>query len=492
MTTATLLIPPLIGGLLALALLGTSSAAETRPGLKPCRLKSVETDALCGSISRPLDPAKPDGVRIDVHFAVLPALARNRKPDPVLFFAGGPGQSAVELAGTVSRLLARVSYRRDIVLIDQRGSGKTAPLYCAEVPASAPLAEMADPLRWRARFEVCLKELQALPHGDLRHYTTTVAMQDADAVRQALGAARVNIVGGSYGTRAALEYQRQFPASVRRMVIDGVAPPDMVLPAAMSTDAQAALEQLLAACAAEPGCSRRWPNLAGDWKRLLAGLPREVSVLHPLTGLPQQLVLSADLVLGLVRGPLYAPALASALPLAIHEAAAGRYEPLVGLSSAMGSRRGDRMSEGMHFSVVCAEDAPRLAQASDPPGADFGGGTATMYGDVCAFWPRGEVPPAFYAVPAAPAATLVLSGGADPVTPPRHGERTAKALGAKARHVVVPQAGHGVMAMPCMRDVLFRFIDAESDDEALKVEAGCATAIPRPGAFVPPGLEQRP
>jgi pimeloyl-ACP methyl ester carboxylesterase len=491
MTAPSFLIPTLLGAALALVLLGDSAAAESRPGLQPCRLKAVETDALCGSVSRPLDPARPDGPRIDVHFAVLPALARNRKPDPVLFFAGGPGQSAVEIAGTVSRLLARVSYRRDIVLIDQRGTGKTAPLYCAEPPANAPLADMADPARWRARLQDCVKQLQALPHGDLRHYSTTVAMQDADAVRRALGVDKVNVVGGSYGTRAALEYQRQFPATVRRMVIDGVAPPDMVLPAAMSTDNQAALEQLLAACKAEPGCSQRWPDLAASWKRLLAGLPREVSVLHPLTGAPQKLTLSADFVLGLVRGPLYVPALASALPLAIHEAAAGHYEPLVGLSSAMTSRRGDRMSEGMHFSVVCAEDGPRLAQAGDAPGADFGSVASQLYRDVCAFWPRGEVPAAFYAMPAATAATLVLSGGADPVTPPRHGERAAKALGAKARHEVVAQAGHGVMALPCMRDALFRFIDAESDDAALKVDTGCAAAIPRPGAFVPPGVGQQ-
>ncbi len=483
----------LLGGLLAALLATASTAAETRPGLKPCRLKGVETDALCGTLSRPLDPGKPDGARFDLHVAVLPALARNRKPDPVFFFAGGPGQSAIELAGTVSRLLSRVSYRRDIVLIDQRGTGRSAPLHCAELPASAPLAEMADPVRWRACLEQCLAQLKALPQGDLRQYTTTIAMQDADAVRRQLGAVQVNVVGGSYGTRAALEYQRQFPQAVRRVVIDGVAPPDMVLPAAMSTDAQAALAQLLAACAAQPGCQQRWPGLAADWRRLLASLPREVSVMHPLTGVPQKVVLNADLVLGWVRGPLYVPALASALPLAIHEAAQGRFEPLAGLSSAMASRRGERMSEGMHFSVVCAEDGPRLSQATDAPGADFGDRMERLYRDVCAFWPRGAVPAAFYTMPPAPVATLVLSGGADPVTPPRHGERTAKALGAKARHVVVAQAGHGTIGLPCMRDVLFRFIDAETDEAAMKVDAGCALAIPRPGAFVPPGsVEKQP
>jgi pimeloyl-ACP methyl ester carboxylesterase len=484
-------LPWLATGLLLASI--NSGAADSRSGLQACRLQGVETDALCGVLKRPLDPAQPQGTQIEVHYAVLPALARNRKPDPMLFFAGGPGQSAMELGGTVSRLLARLSYRRDVILIDQRGTGKSAPLYCAELPPNTPLAELAEPGRVRQRFEQCLAQLKALPHGDLRHYSTTVAMQDADAVRQALGAAQVNLVGGSYGTRAALEYLRQFPQAVRRTIIDGVAPPDMVLPLAMSTDNQAAWDQVLAACAAEPGCQRRWPRLAEDWRALLAGLPREVSVMHPLTGVPQKLVMTTETVLNQVRLPLYAPALAAGLPLAISEAARGRFEPLLGLSSALVGRGPGRMSEGMHFSVVCAEDMPRLAanatQAGDKPGVDFKETAAGLYRDVCGFWPRGSVPPAFYAIGPAPTATLVLSGGADPVTPPRHGERTAKALGSKARHGVVPQAGHGTMSLPCMRDVLFRFVDAASDEEALQVDMACAVNIPRPGAFVPPGLE---
>ena len=460
-------------------------AAEVRAGLKPCRLQGVEHEALCGVAKRPLDPSKPGGTLIDVHFAVLPALARNRKPDPVLFFAGGPGQSAIELGGTVARLLARLAYRRDIVLIDQRGSGRSAPLQCPELPPTAPLATALDPARQLLRLQSCLAQLKTLPHGDLRHYTTTVAMQDADAVRQALGAQQVNLVGGSYGTRAALEYMRQFPQAVRRMVIDGVAPPDMVLPAAMSPDNQAAFDATLAACRAPSACSMHFPALAQDWRALLDSLPREVTAAHPLTGTPERLTLTRDAVLNLVRAPLYMPALASALPLAVSAAARGRFEPLLGLAAAMGSRASGRLSEGMHYSVVCAEDLPSLAQAADAPGADFGHSVAALYRRICADWPRGEVPAAFYQVPAARAATLLLSGGADPVTPPRHGERVTRALGPLARHVVVPQAGHGVMGLACMRDVLFRFVDADSDEQALKVDASCALAMPRPPVFMP-------
>jgi pimeloyl-ACP methyl ester carboxylesterase len=118
-----------------------------------------------------------------------------------------------------------------------------------------------------------------------------------------------------------------------------------------------------------------------------------------------------------------------------------------------------------------------------PPGV--GAELSTLYRRICADWPRGEVPAGFYSVPRAAGAVLVLSGGIDPVTPPRHGERVAKALGPLARHVVVPNAGHGLLALPCQRDVLFRFIDAASDGQALIVDADCAAAIPRPPAFVP-------
>jgi pimeloyl-ACP methyl ester carboxylesterase len=478
---------------LGLSVLSTATtAAETRPGLTPCRLAGVEHEAWCGVQRRALDPAQPQGAQIDVHFAVLPALARNRQPDPVFFFAGGPGQSAMALAGPISRMLARLGNRRDVVLIDQRGTGRSAPLKCEEDRPTLPLAQGVDPALQVKRLQACRAQLEKLPYvqagggaDGLRHFTTWVAMQDAEAVRMALGAGKVNLVGGSYGTRAALDYLRQFPQAVRRVVIDGVAPPDMVLPAAFSPDNQAALDAVFSACDADAVCRQRYPALRQQWQGLLAGLPRTVSVLHPMTGVAERIDIHRAMVLGAARVPLYAPALAAGLPLAISEAAAGRFEPLMGLASAMASPSSMRLYEGMHFAVVCAEDLPRLPQAQDKPGADFADTFAEQYKKICADWPRGPVPPAFYTLPAATSAVLVLSGGADPVTPPRHGQRVTQALGAKARHVVVPEAGHGVMAMGCMRDVIFKFIDAPSDDEALKLDADCARAVPRPRVFVP-------
>jgi pimeloyl-ACP methyl ester carboxylesterase len=479
------------GGLLALqttaGLCGTAMGAAP---LKPCRIEGIPNELLCGSLQRPLDPARPDGVKIDVRYVVVPAMARNKQPDAVLMLAGGPGQSAIQVAPRVLQRLSRLNNRRDLVFIDQRGTGQSAPLECPD-DSKLPITEQLDTAAQMRRLDACRTTLEALPYGrdgGLRFFTTTIAMRDMEAVREALGVPQWNLVGGSYGTRAALEYLRQFPAQVRRTVIDGVAPSDMVLPASFSRDTQAALDKLFDAHA------KTHPELRADWARLLASLPRQVTVAQPLTGVPERFTVDRELLLRAVRPPLYQPALAAALPAAIHAAAAeGRFEGLFGLTTAFGGGKGMKLAMGMHFAVVCAEDVPRLADATDAPGADYGRVDAEMYTRICKSWPRGDVPADFYTLPAAPSPVLVMSGGADPVTPARHGERVAQALGAghpeRVKHLVVPEAGHGVMAVGCVKDLMFRFIDAKTDADALPEsllkDATCATRIPRPVAFQP-------
>jgi len=474
---------------LAAALLAAPLAQAATP-LKPCRIDGIPNELQCGSLQRPLDPARPDGAKIDIHYLVVPAMARNKQPDAVLLLAGGPGQSAINVAPHVLQRLSRLGNRRDLVFIDQRGTGKSAPLDCPD-DSKLPITEQLDTAAQMKRLDACRATLEKLPYGQeggLRFFTTTIAMQDMDAVREALGVPQWNLIGASYGTRAALEYLRQFPSKVRRTVIDGVAPPDMVLPASFSPDTQAALDKLFDAHA------KTHPTLRADWQKLLASLPRAVTVQQPLTGVPENFTVDRELLLRAVRGPLYQPALAAALPAAIQAAARdGRFDGLFGLTSAFGSNKAMKLAMGMHFSVICAEDVPRLAQAAEAPGADFGRFDADMYTRVCKTWPRGDVPAEFYKVPPAPSPVLVMSGGADPATPVRHGERIAKALGAgqaaRVQHLVVPEAGHGVMAVGCVRDVMFRFIDAKADADALPEsllkDAACATRIPRPTAFQP-------
>lgn len=484
------------GRLVLFASLALAAAGPARADVAsaPCRVPGIANEMLCGSVERALDPARPEGPRLTVHYLVVPARARRKLPDPVLMLAGGPGQSAIALAPSVLPLLSRLNNRRDLVFVDQRGTGRSAPLHC-EAPRGEPIAAQGDPAREQARLAACRERLARLPYvqgpDGLRHFTTPVAMQDVDAVRRHLGIARWNVVGGSYGTRAGLELLRQSPATVRRLVLDGVAPPDMALPVSMSNDSQAALDAVFAACEKEAACQRRHPALREAWATLLGSLPRTVQVADPRTGRRESFTLGRDMLLNALRTPLYVPSVASALPEAIAAAAAGRFEPLAALNAMLvprsRERAGPALAVGMHFSVVCAEDLPRLAASTDTPGGDFGLASRRLYEAVCADWPRGSLPPDFYRIAPSPAPVLLLSGGADPVTPPRHGARVATALGLKATHRVVPQAGHGVMAIGCVRDLLFRFIDAPDDAAALEVDSRCAESIPRPPAFLPPG-----
>ena len=471
------------------ALLSASLAQAAPPGLQDCRLRGVETPAWCGTLKRPLAADAPAGPTIELHFAVLPALSRQRKPDPLFFFAGGPGQSAIDLAGPVSQLLARFSNRRDLVLIDQRGTGRSAALSCEDDDApTRPLRAMLDDALVLRELARCRERLQALPHGDLRRYTTVDAVQDAEAVRRALGVAQVNLVGVSYGTRVALDYLRQAPQAVRRVVLDGVAPPDMALPSSFARDAQAAFDALLAWCEGDAACGRRHPRLRAHWQALQAALPREATLVQPVTGRPERITLRHETLAGLARAPLYTPLLASALPQAIDEAAAGRWEPLLGLASALDGPRHGRIAQGEHFAVICSEDMPRVA-TEPPPQGDFAS-LAERYRSACAGWPRATLPAAFYRIGPAAAPVLLLSGAIDPVTPPRHAERVAAQLGTRARHVVVPAAGHGQLALPCVRELVHRFVDTEDEAAALAVDAGCVKQRPRPPLFVPPGAAE--
>lgn len=500
----------LAGASVALALLlaspcaASAQAAPGPAGLTPCRLQHLPQAAQCGVQKRPLDPARPAGVSIDIHYAVLPAAARHKAADPVFFFAGGPGQSAIEAAAAFAGRHARLNQRRDLVFIDLRGTGSSAPLLCPDDRPDAPARPLAEQFSAAARAQrlaACRSALQALPYGDLRFFTTPLAVADVEAVRQALGAPRVNAIGVSYGTRVVLEWLRQTPQALRRVVLDGVAPPDLRLSEAAALDNQQALDAMLADCAADPACARRHPALRQQLQVLAGRLPATVALPHPLTGQAERVTLDRDALAALLRGPLYVPALAAGLPAAIDAAAQGRWAPLVTLGAALGGGGDITLASGLHHAVVCAEDLGADAPAPPPDevaamrSADnlFAAAMHQTYQRACADWPRGAVPPAFYRVGASPVPVWLLSGGIDPVTPPRHAERTVRALGSQARHIVIAQAGHGVSALPCVRDAVQRFITRADDAGALGADrealAACGMRLPRPPAFVPPGTE---
>jgi pimeloyl-ACP methyl ester carboxylesterase len=452
--------------------------AFVQAATKSCRLPDFPQEVQCGQIQRPLNPAQADGKKIDIHYVVVPSQDRNKLKDAVFLLAGGPGQSAIELAGFGQAVFGRLNRRRDLVFVDQRGTGLSAPLHCPELENSGDVIDNETMFKMA---HVCMKNLQTLAYGDLQYFSTSIAVQDLEAVRKELGYGAINLVGASYGTRAGLEYLRQFPASVKRLVLDGIAPPDMRLP---SADAQAALDGVFADCAKDAQCNNTYPELAARWKKLLSNMPQQTSIKHPRLANQISLPMTRDSLIGMVHKTLYASSTTAALPYAITQAEQGHFEALMTLSGALNLTGPGSIAYGMHFSVWCGEAFARPTTVA--PKDDFEIMTSTMYSKVCETWPHASIPPAFFDIPMSSAPVLLLSGGIDPVTPTRHGAAVAKALGAKARHISVDNAGHGLLAHGCVRDVLYRYINAKDDAEAIKVDAACVRQIPRPLAWHAP------
>lgn len=478
-----------LAGVVFLTTAHVAAAASTHDGkLTPCRIQGVAREVRCGSIQRPENPDAPTGRQISVRYAVVPALARHKASDPVFIFAGGPGQSAIHIAPQVLSTQALLNTQRDLVFVDQRGTGQSNPLTCTNPKPTAPLREVLDTQAQLARMHRCIEALRTQGH-DLRQYATWIAVRDIEAVRAALGSEHINVWAASYGTRAALEYLRQFPQRVRSAVLDGVVPPSVVLPQSFAHDNEAALRRLLDACALDARCNAAYPNLGTSLEHLLAlaerGLLR-LSVVHPVTGEREVVSFDRATLLAAIRAPLYVPTLSANLPHALSRLAAGNANALVALSHAMASQTSEAFAQGMHYAVICAEDMPRL-QAAPATGSAWESALSAAYQRVCPLVPVREVPAEFFSIPKAQVPVLLLSGGQDPATPARHGETVQRAL-SHAQHWVAPHLGHGISAQGCAPELIHRFIRQAGFDG---IDPTCLTHIPAPTFFYPPKVSAR-
>jgi len=473
---------------LAVAGCGPGVPAETAPrlALAPCPPADNIEDGLCGSWNVFENRDVAAGRRIALRVVVLPALSTNKASDPVFILAGGPGQAASELTEAIRIPFRQVNRDRDLVFVDQRGTGGSNPLTCEldeEAPEEALLLDpMADELL-RARVVEQLTACVASLDADPRFYTTPIAMDDLDDVREALGYDTINLWGGSYGTRAGLVFLRRHPDRVRTAILDGVAPVAMKLPLYMGMDAARALDLLLEDCAADPGCHAAYPELGAELQTVLATLeegPVRQTLAHPRTGRPTEVVVSRTSFASSVRAPLYSPDLAAVLPLAISRATDGDYGPL----SAMGVGFAGEASlyTGMFLSVVCSEDVPAITDADRELAAAepfFGTSLLDSFAALCGAWPRGSLPDGYDAPVVSDRPVLLLSGLLDPVTPPRWAESVKGQL-ANAVHITVPGAGHGTMGAGCVPDLMAEFIE-QGSAEALDVS--CVERIERPRFF---------
>ncbi len=458
------------GALLAAALLLAGNAAAAPPAgtirLSPCQLAhplySTRVPARCGTLDVPEDRARPDGRKIRLKVAVLPADNPSVKPDPIFVLAGGPGQSITETYPRIAPAFDRLHRERDIVLVDQRGTGGSGLLSCPNIGRADRGVELIPGEAGRMAAE-CARSLPA----DLTRYGTAEFSRDLEAVRTALGYGRVNLVGFSYGTRAALAYARAYPESVRTLVLDGVVPFQMVVGNDFDHDAQRALSQLFARCAADPACQERYPRLEKEFEELLARLdrkPEKVRARHPITGEPVDLTVDGDALRQVTMGFLYQSETAALLPPLIRQARQGDLAPIAaqGILAATDIQAG--MSRPLQLSVICTEDVPLLADP--PPGAAptfLGNGVRESFRSLCSEWPRSPLDPTFHESPRVEVPTLLLSGEFDPVTPPRWADRAAASL-PHSRHVVAPGQGHGVFIRGCMPRVVAEFVKRGTAD----------------------------
>jgi pimeloyl-ACP methyl ester carboxylesterase len=448
--------------LLALLLSACGDRAVTRHvTLHECRLAKLASAAQCSTVEVPEDRSKADGRMLALSVAILPANTLNPDADPLFMLAGGPGQSAEALV-PVALALEGVRRTRDIVLIDPRGAGKSAPLKCAAFEPRDPFDELIDVDLAATAAPRCLAELRASGKADVSRYGTPETVADVDAVRAALGYERINLWGGSYGTRVAQEFARRYPSRVRSMVLDGVAPPAMRISLDTWPARDAAFADVLAACAEDAACRQAYPNLNATLAQIKTALEASpsVNITDPRTGALREVPMTFDTVVGALQGLVYGPELASLIPPLLGRGEAGDFAPLMAAATLSTGDLQQNVNLALYYAVTCAEDAPRVT-ADDTSRI-----LATLRAPslakrnlaACDGWPHAALPDDFYAPLTSAIPTLILSGSLDPVTPPVNGQIVGASL-SNSRHVIAAGYGHIVTPHACAPRLVDKFID---------------------------------
>ena len=441
--------------------------------LSDCRIGSGPAystiQARCGTFERPENPDDPTSPMIELRVAVVPALDLDPAPDPFVPLAGGPGQGAVQFYTAYAGAFENVRRDRDILLVDQRGTGESSRMDC---PVDDDLAIGQYSMELTIEYtEACLLQL---PH-DPRFFTTSIAVRDLEAVRAALDYPQLNLYGISYGTRVAQHYARVFPERTRSVVLDGVVPPQIPLGPEIAIEAQRALDRVFERCESDPSCGARFPALREDFAAVTARLDEGdiiVELQNPATGRLESVDFGRADLSATVRLLAYHPNTIALLPLVIADAANGNFIPVAAQFQMIIADFAESLALGMHNSIMCSEDVPFF----DREEVDFAALEASYMGPlqlqaleaICSIWPTGPVDEAFHAPLASDVPVLLLSGDADPITPPRYAELAAVKL-SNARHLVGKNQGHGLAAVGCIPRLVADFL-SDLDPAGLNAE----------------------
>lgn len=429
-----------------------------RVQLQPCALPEVSKDALCGQYEVFENRSTKTGRKIKLNMIVLPALSDTPAPDPIFYLAGGPGAGATIYA--TAPFMLRLHQKRDVVLLDQRGTGGSNPLVCKFRGASGDMQSYFTDVMTPEAVRACRDQLEKT--ADLHLYTTPIAMADLDEVRDALGYDRVNVYGGSYGSTTALAYLHFYPQHVRTVTVTGVAPFDLRLPLSFGMGVDHALERLFADCEADAKCHTAFPDLRKEFAAITMRLdkgPVTFDTLNPSTGKKEQVTMTRNGFAENIRLMLYQPNVMSVMPALIHQMYQQDYALFGAIAYQVFHATDSMIARGMQLSVVCAEDVPFITESDIKQRLDgtfYGEASARIYQKTCEQWPRGEVPAKFTEPIKSDVPILMLSGALDPVTPPELATPLLRTL-PNARQVVMHNATHNTY--DCAEAIARDFID---------------------------------
>ena len=469
-----------------------SAVGLTRGRIKldPCNLPILTKDAGCAKYEVFEDRAAKSGRKIALNILVLPAISSKPAPDPLFYLAGGPGQAAVGVVKVAGDYLVKLHRDRDLVFVDQRGTGESNPLNCA--PANKD--EMARYFTEGVNIEnlrECRAQLEKT--SNLTLYTSSIAMDDLDEVRAALGYDKINLLGGSYGTYAAFVYMRQHPDRVRAAILEGVTSPDVKILLPFAGGVEHSLERMFSDCAADKDCNGAFPNLRTEFKELTAKVAKEAAVFEStnlINGKRERVTGPRNVFGEQIRTILYIPIYWRWLPLLIHEANANNFGPFASIAHANVAGLTGQLASGMSLSVMCAEDVPFITEdeiKKNTAGTFYGDYRVRMGIKSCEQWPRAKVAASFTEPVKSDLPILMITGDLDPVAPPWIAAGASRSL-PNSRHITIHNTGHH-FRYECVDNLFLEFL---SKGSANGLDDSCVKSIERPPFItkLPPQLSK--